>query len=401
MTLKKKIFPLLVACSFIMSSFSFNLGIFAEKSDDSPISYVTEQKDVKSNVNSFVEDQSLEVKLNKFQGVSQINDDSKVLWIDYSLMKDNKTKDKLLSMYNKGCKIVIRNDNLTEQEILNYFGLDSKDLRFEDLKTMTELKRVGIFLQKREDGSFDVVALNSMNLTEPNIQDFMLYASKSKYMDRLRGKQDKQALLVDKNISYAEWIPVNYSAAYDSRILVNVNWSITLDKDSYNPTSGQYKSCNKSTVEVVPHSSPSNPGVQINNIHVWVDGGSQNGNWSSRNLSYTPMGNGSTDPSGQIYLTFPWGVQFAFNCGGRTVSYSTETGGIGYGYVQVLFNPSSPIKDARGSACVTTEAYQSTSFNSNPSYFVSTLKYFVNDQNYIARPNTYYTESSTHTISGY
>lgn len=148
MTLKKRIFPLLVAGAFIASAFSFNFGIFAQKSDDDPVTYVTEKNNVKTTASSFVEDRQAESQLVKLKKDSEISEDSKVVWIDYSLMNTPNTKDKLLSLYNKGCKIVMRQDDLAEQEVLAYFGLDAKGLYFENLGSKSDLKRVGVFLQK-------------------------------------------------------------------------------------------------------------------------------------------------------------------------------------------------------------------------------------------------------------
>lgn len=148
MTLKKKVFPVLILCTFILSSFSVNFGIFADNADDFPVNYVTEKSDVKATVNAFVEDKHFEVKLNKIQGDSEISEDNKVLWIDDSLIHNPKAKGKLTSLYNNGCKIIIRKDDLTEQEVLTYFGLDSKGLAFDNMTNKSDLKRVGIFLQK-------------------------------------------------------------------------------------------------------------------------------------------------------------------------------------------------------------------------------------------------------------
>jgi hypothetical protein len=131
-----------------------------------------------------------------------------------------------------------------------------------------------------------------------------------------------------------------------------------------------------------------------------MDGGSQSGKWSSRILDYTPMGDGSSSSSGSLTFSYPWGVSFSTNLGGRTVDYSTEAGGVGSGYVQVLFEPSSPIKDARASGCVTTKSYQNSTINTDPKLFKIRLIYFVNNLYYIGNPNTYYTDTASHTISG-
>ncbi len=406
----KKVILIPLVVALIACPVNFNIGALAKQGtvdstqsiDNSPVNYLTSRQDVKQSVKAYVEEKTLERKVNKLGSNNTINDDTKSLWIDASLSKDPKVKSKLKKLYNAGCKLIFRGDYITEKEILDYFSLKSDGLYFEDISTKNDLKRIGVFLQRRTDGSFDIVGLNSISQKETDIQDFMLYATNSKFMDRLRTKIDnKQSLISFNNVAYADWAPINYSASYDYQSLVNVNWSLSMSRDTANPVSGNYRSCSKSIVEAVPHSSPSNPGVQINNIHVWVDGGSSNGSWTSRNLDYTPMGNGSSDSGGSVSFTYPWGISFSYNLGGRTISYSTETGGIGYGYLQVLFHPSSPIKDTRGAGCVTTESYQNKSINSNPSYFKTNLKYFINDQNYIASPNTYYTETSSHSISGY
>jgi hypothetical protein len=63
------------------------------------------------------------------------------------------------------------------------------------------LKRVGVLIHRRDDGSFDTIALNSINKKESETEDFMLYASKTKFMDRLRGKS-----VEDSNINWSMYL---------------------------------------------------------------------------------------------------------------------------------------------------------------------------------------------------
>ena len=245
--MKKKLTLISLALILTMlgSMFSINLGVFANTVDNS-ITYITDNDDSGKIIDTAKlnsdEVASTEVKHVKINDIKKLNNSSKPnIWVDGKLLDNPNLKEQLKQLYDDGCKIVVRKDGITQKEIIDYFGLNI-GYTIGEKSPNSILKPVAVMINKASDGGFDtnLISVENYAIEEENERG-MLFATKSKFIDRVRGKFKGNGLLslFTMNTAYAafsEWTPVATDSRTDYYVNCTVQTTNSLQKESQQST---------------------------------------------------------------------------------------------------------------------------------------------------------------------
>lgn len=383
MNRKLKIFTIAPVLSILVSGYSLNLNPDKTKYVDEDTAYYLTDKTYDTDTVTTVmkDDKEISTKLKKLDETSfkKIKNDSiKTIWIEEDKLKDADIKDKLGKLYNEHNKIVIRGEDITKEEALNYVGVT--DVKLDFVETIDpKLKRTGVLIEKVGDNSFNISGINVEEYNnEDSIKSAMLYTSKSKLNEELRGNNSKKSTdsIVKKNLAYADWVSCGASSNVDSWTLVNVGWSMEIKKDT---GSSYYKSSNKIVVDAARKSTKYKIDYTVLSESSSVAGYSI--------LDFSP--DDSPAPTQSITLGFPWSTSGTIDVT-PSVSIQRILGGVGTNGVAIQFSSSSPGSTMK--SAISVEARQ------DASNYNQLFQYQVNLDGGLLYSDV--TASAQHTVSG-
>lgn len=386
----KRISLLFIVFSVLFSSYSINFNALAAK-----VNIFESQKDINYITNKNIDDYNInnhKVKVTKTNELDRFDAKKpEYILIDQELLENSDVKSKLPNLFNNESKIFIIGENLSKNDVRDYFGLKAKTYTKEENKInntknesenmvdVSQFKTIG-YLVSREPGITNVTQLKVEEHENINkVEEAIAYVFNYDYKKLALGEEK----LVELNLALAysySWTNVDVDSDTYSTARGNITTSSILDKNDGNPNSnGEYLFYSGYKIDV---DMASGSGYVVQNTVAHLKGKS-----GCKVYDYGPS-DGVFSQSGPISFTLSFmHTSFGFTPISKTV-VSKTSGGLDSDHVEIKYDYRNwlGLKDYWDSmrAEVHMEGYQTSSyFEAKGQFHVSTHYETLSDANTI------------------